>query len=51
MQRGSLRELLDSVPDFTWDLRLKFAIDAAKGVYVLLFFFINVVVVYLFLFF
>lgn len=35
MQRGSLRELLDKVSDFTWDLRLKFAIDAAKGVFVI----------------
>ena len=32
MHRGSLRDLLDKVPNLSWDVRLKFAIDAAKGV-------------------
>ena len=32
MHRGSLRELLDKVHNLSWDVRLKFANDAAKGV-------------------
>ena len=36
MQRGSLRNLLDSSAPFPWESRLKFAIDAAQGVYVVI---------------
>jgi hypothetical protein len=32
MHRGSLRELLDRAPDLSWNIRVKFAIDAARGV-------------------